>query len=273
MSGVVLRVILVSSAFSGFSNPPVLIVALVLIASRAFENSGALGLFAKVVVHQDRSVVIHIATMGGLGAVLSAVINNVAALAMLMRSTFRQRERRVRPPGLTLMPLAFASILGGMVTLIGTPPNIIASAVREQQLGAPYGMFDFSPVGVTIAVSGLLFVALIGWRLVPRREDKPAALDPSSFRAELLVPEESKLVDRACVELDEEAEEADVLLVGLIRDGRHHRGSVRATTIRSGDRLVVEGSTEAIAAFIKAIDLQKFAGDREGVGYGAIYAQ
>ncbi len=255
MCGVVLGLVPEKAAFSGFSNPAVMIVALVLIASRAFENSGALGLLTKIAANEKRAAGSHVAVIGGIGAALSAVINNVAALAMLMPVDVQAARKAGRPPGLTLMPLAFATILGGMVTLIGTPPNIIASAVREQQLGAPYGMFDFTPVGGAVAIAGIIFVALIGWRLVPQHKDRPAELDPSSFLAELLVPEESKLAGRVGVELDEEAEKADVLLVGLIRDGK--RRSVRFRRIEPGDRLVVEGATDAIAAFIKALDLQK----------------
>ncbi len=251
--GVVLGLVPEKAAFTGFSNPAVMIVALVLIASRAFENSGALGLLTKIAANENRSAGAHIAVIGGIGAALSAVINNVAALAMLMPVDVQAARKAGRPPGLTLMPLAFATILGGMVTLIGTPPNIIASAVREQQLGAPYGMFDFTAVGGAVAIAGIIFVALFGWRLVPQHKDRPADLDPSSFVAELLVPEESKLAGRVGGELDEEAEKADVLLVGLIRDGKRH--SARFRRIQPGDRLVVEGATDAIAAFIKALDL------------------
>ncbi|WP_416898500.1 MAG: SLC13 family permease [Minwuia sp.] len=255
--GVTLGLVPQDEAFSGFSNPAVIIVALVLIASRAFENSGVLGLIARLAIRESRPAGTHITIFGGIAAALSAVINNVAALAMLMPLDVQAARKAGRPPGQTLMPLSFATILGGMVTLIGTPPNIIASSIRERQLGEPYSMFDFAPVGATVAVAGILFIALVGWRLVPRREDRAAAIDPSSFVAELLVPEDSKLAGRVGVELDGEAEEADVRLVGLIRDGARHRGVVRAMTIRAGDRLVVEGSTDAIAAFIKLSDLHK----------------
>lgn len=263
---VVLGLVPEESAFSGFSNPAVMIVALVLIASRAFENSGALGLLTKIAVNDKRTASAHIAIIGGLAAALSAVINNVAALAMLMPIDVQAARKAGRPPGQTLMPLAFATILGGMVTLIGTPPNIIASAIREQRLGAPYSMFDFTPVGAAVALCGLLFVSLVGWRLVPRRQDRPAELDPASFVAELLVPEDSKFAGRVGVELNDEAENADVLLVGLIRDGRSHRRSIRAETIQAGDLMVVEGSTEAIAAFIKATNLLKTEQDEANEG-------
>ncbi len=254
--GVILGLVPQDTAFSGFSNPAVLIVALVLIASRAFENSGLLGLLTQFVANDKRSPSAHITVISGLGAALSAIINNVAALAMLMPIDVQAARKAGRPPGMTLMPLAFATILGGMVTLIGTPPNIIASSIREKQLGAPYGMFDFTPVGGAVAIVGVIFVALFGWRLVPRREDKAAGIDPTSFEAQLLVPEESEIVGRIGIELEEEAKKADVILAGIIRGGEQRQRPIRYTIVEAGDLISVEGSTEAIAAFIAAAGLQ-----------------
>ena len=244
------------TAFSGFSNPAVLIVALVLITSRAFENTGLLALASQIVAEKSHPISAHVAKIGGLGAGLSALINNVAALAMLMPVDVQAARKAGRPPGLTLMPLAFATILGGMVTLIGTPPNIIASSIRNEHLGKPYSMFDFSPVGGVVAIAGLFFIALAGWRLVPRREDKPAEIDPSSFEAQLIVPETSKIVGKIGAELEEAAREADVVLAGLLRGNEGQRRRVRYSIVQSGDLLVVEGSSEAIAAFITAAELQ-----------------
>lgn len=107
--------------------------------------------------------------MGAIGGVLSAFMNNVAALALLMPVDIQTARKAGRDPGLSLMPLSFATILGGMVTLIGTPPNIIIASIREETLGEPFGMFDFAPVGGITAIAGLIFVALIGWRLIPER--------------------------------------------------------------------------------------------------------
>ena len=244
-------------AFSGFASPAVLIVALVLVASRAFENSGALGIAAQWTADDKRPVGLHIAIVGGLAAALSAVINNVAALALLMPMDVQAARKASRPPGMTLMALSFATILGGMTTLIGTPPNIIASTLRAEHLGAPYRMFDFTPVGLAIAVAGIGFVALVGWRMVPRRKDTAAELvSESSFEAELSVSKDSRAVGRLVVEFEEEAENADVLLTGIIRDRTRHRRRAHLYTIAPGDLLVVEGSSDAIAAFIKATDLQ-----------------
>jgi di/tricarboxylate transporter len=262
--GVMLGLVPDELAFEGFANHAVVIVALVLVASRAFENSGALGVLARVAVREGRPIGTHIALVGGLGAALSTVINNVAALAMLMPLDVQAARKAGRPPGRTLMPLSFATILGGMATLIGTPPNIVASSVRAQQLGEPYGMFDFTPVGGVVAVAGVLFVAVLGWRLAPRREDRSAEIDPAAFLAELTVPDDSKLVGLVGAELDEPAEQADVRLVALIRDDRRLQGPVRLKTIAAGDGIVVEGSADALAAFIKSVDLQRAESEEEG---------
>ena len=95
------------------------------------------------------------------------------------------------------MPLSFATILGGLITLIGTPPNIIVASIRETQLGEPFHMFDFAPVGLACALAGVAFIALIGWRLVPRADEDNASADLlalTGYIAELAVPETSPLV-------------------------------------------------------------------------------
>ncbi|WP_119421766.1 SLC13 family permease [Desertibaculum subflavum] len=245
------------NAFSGFSNPAVIIVALVLIASRAFENSGALGLMTGLLLREGRSAPLHISIIGGIGAGLSMVINNVAALALLMPLDLQAARKAGRAPGSTLMPLAFATILGGMVTLIGTPPNIIASAVRQEQLGRPYQMFDFAPVGLAVAIAGIAFVALAGWRLVPGREDRAAAaVRESSFKAELLVPEGSRAIGQSVAEIEEDAEKSDLLIIGLIRGRERHYAAARRMIVAADDIVLVEGSTDAIGAFIKSLGLQ-----------------
>jgi di/tricarboxylate transporter len=256
--GVVLGVVPDEQAFAGFSHPAVLVVALVLVASRGIENSGALNLVTGQLIGRDRPLALHIAIAGGIGAALSAFINNVAALALLMPVDIQAARKAGRSPSLTLMPLAFATMLGGLATLIGTPPNIIASSFREKALGAPYRMFDFAPVGLTVALAGLAYVAFVGWRLLPKgRGEGGASARAEAFTAELSVPESSPAVGKQVVELDEDAEKADVVVVGLIRNGRRVSKRARFTPIAADDILAVEGPTDGIAAFIKALALQE----------------
>jgi len=170
MIAVVMGLVPTKDAFSGFGHPATLVVALVLIVSAGLVRSGAVFLITRTLVDSARALGLHIALMGGVGAVLSAFMNNVAALALLMPVDIQTARKAGRAPGLSLMPLSFATILGGMATLIGTPPNIIIAAIRQETVGAPFAMFDFAPVGGIAALTGLAFVALIGWRLIPQRE-------------------------------------------------------------------------------------------------------
>lgn len=169
---VAIGVVPAEGAFSGFGHPATIIIALVLIVSRGLTNAGVVELVASRVVDASRPLAAHIGTMAGVTAVMSAVMNNVAALALLMPVDLQASAKAGRSPAITLMPLSFASILGGLVTLIGTPPNIIIASFREQEFGTPFGMFDFTPVGGLCAIAGVLFVTLVGWRLVPAARAK-----------------------------------------------------------------------------------------------------
>ena len=247
-------------AFSGFGHPATIIIALVLIVSRGLSNSGAIELLARYVVDSSRKLGTHIAMMSSLAAVLSALMNNVAALALLMPVDIQAAAKAKRSPALSLMPLSFASILGGMITLIGTPPNIVIAEFRNDALGAPYRMFDFAPVGLACAAVGIAYVTLIGWRLLPknRQQDASAAelFDLADYVAELKVTEGSKVIGRQVSELDDEAEQADVEILGLIRNGSRLDGLARFTEIKAGDTLVVEADPESIEALLGSMKLE-----------------
>ena len=169
MAALLSGVVPVSAAFSGFGHPATVIIALVLIVSRGLSNSGVIELLARYVVDASRKLSAHVGIMSALAASLSAVMNNVAALALLMPIDLQASEKTDRNPGLTLMPLSFASILGGMITLIGTPPNIVIAEFRGDALGEPYRMFDFAPVGLACAIVGVAYVAFRLQRAVQQR--------------------------------------------------------------------------------------------------------
>ncbi|WP_299598727.1 SLC13 family permease [uncultured Tateyamaria sp.] len=264
MLGVVLGVVPSDDAFSGFGHPATLVVALVLVVSAGLVRSGAVFLITRTLVDASRSLGAHITLMGAIGGVLSAFMNNVAALALLMPVDIQTARKAGRSPGLSLMPLSFATILGGMVTLIGTPPNIIIASIREDSLGEPFRMFDFAPVGGVAAIAGLAFVALIGWRLIPARADATAELeDIGSYIAELVVPEDSKHIGKRLAELETDADKADVALVGLLRDGKRRYGRARNSELRAGDVLVIEATPDALDEFRAAIGLAVADADRE----------
>jgi len=259
MVGVTLGVIPTKDAFSGFGHPATLIVALVLIVSGGLVRSGAVFLITRTLVKSTRSLAGHIAIMGAVGGVLSAFMNNVAALALLMPVDIQTARKAGREPGLSLMPLSFATILGGMVTLIGTPPNIIIAAIRQDSLGEPFKMFDFAPVGAITAFAGLLFVALFGWRLIPNRHDATSAAsgvaEIGQYIAELTIPPKSTLVGKRIKDLTDTAEKNDVAIIGLIRDGKRLFGTQRNTQLMVGDALVLEASPDALDEFRAALSL------------------
>jgi len=259
LTGVVVGVVPVDQAFSGFGHPATVIVALVLVVSAGLVRSGVITVITRTVIDSARPLGLHIASIGGVGALLSAFMNNVAALALLMPVDVATSRKAGRLPGLSLMPLSFATILGGMVTLIGTPPNIIIAGIRADQLGEPFTMFDFAPVGLITALTGLAFVALIGWRLIPEPDETTrigAPLDAiADYVAELTVPRESKLIGQRLAELDADAEKADVAILGLVRDGKRRYGMQRNTPLRAGDSLVIEATPEALDEFRSGLSL------------------
>ncbi|MEL7239366.1 MAG: SLC13 family permease, partial [Planctomycetota bacterium] len=277
---VVLGVVEGDAAFSGFGHPATVIIALVLIVSRGLSNAGAIELIAKYVVDASRALWAHISVMAGVGAALSAVMNNVGALALLMPIDIQAAEKAKRSAALTLMPLSFATILGGLVTLIGTPPNIIIASYRgslpcDVAEGAasgcsgtlaPFGMFDFTPVGIVCAVVGVAFVAFIGWRLIPtqRTERSPTAelFTLDAYIAEVTVGENSKLIGNQVRDLDDMAEAADVAIVGLVRRGKKLPGQARRQEVRRGDVLILKALAPAIDSFVGDNGLQYAGADK-----------
>ncbi|MBS1270715.1 MAG: putative transporter [Gammaproteobacteria bacterium] len=248
------------AVFTGFGHPAVVIVALVLIVSRGLYRSGAIEILARAVIDASRGLQAHVGIMGGIAAALSGVMNNVAALALLMPMDLQAARKAKRSPALTLMPLSFASILGGMVTLIGTPPNIVIATFREDALGEPYRMFDFAPVGIVVALTGVLFVVFLGWRLIPVERSKTNTVkeleDLKDYIAELKVPESADIVDEVLRDLDTLAENNDVQILGLVRRGKRLPGAARREVVRKNDLMVVEGGPDAIDQFSGAAGLK-----------------
>ncbi|MFN4153169.1 MAG: SLC13 family permease [Paracoccaceae bacterium] len=244
--GTLLGLVPVEETFSGFAHPAVITVALVLVVSAGLIRTGAINALSRVLANPDLPVSLHVLRLGAVGALLSAVMNNVTALALLMPVDVATARKAGRGAGLTLMALAFATILGGMLTLIGTPPNLIVSSFRREALGAPFGFFDFAWAGGIVAVSGLLFVAFVGWRLVPQRDDGGAATDAEArmrdYVAELVVPEESKTIDRTKADLRAECEKLGASLIAVKRRGRRVYGAPRSIVLEVGDILLIEAT-------------------------------
>jgi len=267
MVAVVTGVVPVEQAFFGFGHPAVVVIALVLIISKGLSNSGVIEWLARYFIVSSRKLGTHIGIMSGFAAALSAVMNNVAALALLMPLDMQAAARANRSPALSLMPLSFASILGGMITLIGTPPNIVIAEYRGSALGEPYGMFDFTPVGLAVASVGVVFVALLGWRLIPQDRGKHNAgkelFELGSYVAEVNVPEGSPAVGQRVRELDDVAAEHDVEVLGLVRRGVRQPGAARRVEIRRGDVLVLKADAAGIEGFVGSLRLE-YAGNSKG---------
>lgn len=249
-----------SEAFLGFGHPATVTVALVLIIGRGLINSGAVGLIARHLLPPVSSPTVHIGVLSAVAGALSAVMNNVGALAMLMPAALSSAEKAKRSPALVLMPLSFASILGGLVTLIGTPPNIIVAAFRGEETGTPFSMFDFAPVGGAVAVTGIAFVALAGWRLIPKA--RQAAMSPrdmfhiESYVTEARVPEKSEADGGALEDLAKRAGEHDADVLAVIRDNRRIDRSGRATLLRADDVVVIRAGSETLDAVLSALALK-----------------
>ncbi len=189
--------------FAGFGNPATITVVMVLIVSFGLTKSGAVEFIADAIEPISSTPYLHIAVLTFLAAFLSMFMNNVGALALLMPIAIKSTTMAGRSPATVLMPLSFGSILGGLVTLIGTPPNILIANYRQQMTGEAFTMFDFAPVGGGIAICGILFMLLIGWKLVRVRKQTTGLdlFDVEKYLFELKVTEESPFANKKAGEL------------------------------------------------------------------------
>ena len=238
-----------TDAFLGFGHPAVITVAAVLIFSRALETTGVVGALARILASDQPSTARQVMILSAAGAVLSAFVNNVGALAMLMPIALATAKRHSLSPSSLLMPLSFATMLGGMTTLIGTPPNIIVSSYRETTLGMPYHLFDFAPAGGLVALLGLVLLSTVGWRLIPRNRAPVEAFEGvEQYIAELYLAEKSDILGEPASAVGKLLEKREVELLGILRNGEWTPGARSWTRLTASDVLLVEGAPEALAA-------------------------
>lgn len=259
-AAVVAGIVPSDGAFVGFGNPAVVTVALVLMISEGLRQSGVVDLIAEYAVPDTQSPTLLIAVLAGLAAALSGLMNNVGALALLMPVALQAARRSKISPALLLMPLSFGSILGGMTTLIGTPPNILVSNFRATGAGEPFGMFDYSWVGVPVAAAGVAFVALIGWRLIPVSKITPPTGDPEfdiqPYMTEVRLTEGSSLVGTFMLQAMNDLTDRDVSVAGLIRGEQQIPYPGMTERARVDDVLVVTGEAEALEKTIADFKLE-----------------
>ncbi|MBR1367995.1 potassium transporter TrkA [Methanocalculus chunghsingensis] len=241
-------------AFLGFGHPAVITVAAVLIVSRGLQNSGLIDILSRWVGRVGDGEVKQIFSMTGIVAVLSAFMNNVGALALMMPVAIRTARKNGRSPSFLLMPVAFGSLLGGMITLIGTPPNIIIATYRVQNGADPFLIFDFAYVGIGVAICGILFISLVGWRLIPMRES-PASTDElfsvKNYLTEVKVPEGCKLSGKMIADIGA-VSEAEVMVVGVIRSGRRIVAPSSYERILDEDILIIRADSDDLQTLIDA---------------------
>jgi di/tricarboxylate transporter len=259
---VVLGLVDAGSAFYGFGHPAVVTVACVLIMSRGLQDTGAVDRLARRLLPKDVGALSGIAALAGLGALLSAFMNNVGAMALLLPMGLQLAARLELPPSRVLMPLAFATIVGGMTTLIGTPPNLIVAGFRATRTGEAFTMFDFTPVGGAVALTGLVFLVLAGWRLVPVRRAVAEDFETGAYLTEATVGEESASIGKTVRQADELLEEAGAQIVGLVRDNTRLHAPLPRRRLRPGDVLVIEAAPDDLARALSSLDLTLGEADR-----------
>ncbi len=256
----------VEHAFTGFSNPAVITVAAVLVLSRGLQNSGIVEWIGQWLARLKGGITVQLLALTSIITVLSAFMNNVGALALFLPVVLElARKKQLRASAL-LMPIAFASLLGGMTTLIGTPPNIIVSSFREQTGAEPFGMFDFSLVGVGVAVVGVAFISLLGWRLIPDRRGKTSLtnlFEIENYVTEVRIPESSKLVGKSLREIPDFSK-AETIIIGLVRNRERRLEPSARTILRAKDILILSADTENIKKLVEDAGLELVGSEKLG---------
>ena len=256
--GVLTKDVPIKSAFSGFTSDVVIIIACALIVSAAIQQSGVIEWAVRPLLDRLKSTSTQVPVLAAATAFLSTLTKNVGALAIMMPVALRITRNTESSPSSLLMPMSFMSLLGGLVTLVGTSTNIIVSQVREETVGEPFKMYDFAPVGLTLTLLGLVFVSF-GWRLLPRDRKGRAGLGEANAEAaystEAKVPEEWPAEMKTIARLKLEKDDVRVLTV-VGKDGKSRKASQR-TALKPGMTLVLEGDAEALARVFQRTPLEE----------------
>ncbi|WP_083005252.1 SLC13 family permease [Halomonas sp. GT] len=265
LGSVMLGLVPTDDAFKGFGHPAVITVAAVLVISRGFERSGVVDIIANQVLKVGERLLLQLLVLVGTVVVLSGVMNNVGALALLLPVAMRLAREHNTSPSLLLMPLAFGSLLGGLTTLIGTPPNIIIATYRGNITGENFGMFSFTPVGVAVALVGLVFIVLVGWRLTPKRSGQASTeemFDTANYLVELKVSEESQANGLTLQQLHDELEET-IPILAVVREDNRRAGYSFHGVLREGDILLLEAGPDELKLLEDKVGLSAIAEPEE----------
>jgi len=258
LAGVLSGLVPAKEAFSGFADEIVMIIAGALIISAGIARSGIVDAVVRPVAAKLHTPGRQIVFLGGAVAVMSALMKNIGALAIFMPIALQLARRHRTSSHLVLMPMAFASLMGGLMTLVGTSPNIIVSRVREEIVGKPFAMFDYLPVGAGITVAGLAFL-VFGWRLLPKA--RAGARPPEEtfavedYASEMLLPAGSPYVGRHIGDIEGIAA-GEAKVIGLVRERFRRYVPDAHWTLLADDVLVLEGDAPALQRLVNAAGLQ-----------------
>lgn len=248
LGAVAVGVVAPDAAFSGLSDDIVVIVGSALVVSAAVARSGimevAIRRFAPNVTTPRAQLIVLVLVV----TILSAFIKNIGALAIMIPIAFQMARKSGVSPSLFLMPMSFGSLLGGLMTQIGTSPNIIVSRVREDLTGTPFTMFDFTPVGATLALVGVVFLSIC-YKLLPERARENRSMDQAieikNYTTEAQVPEDSPSVGQT-VGAVQALGGGQAMIIGIISAAGKRRAPLPDFVVRAGDLLLLEGEAEAL---------------------------
>jgi len=263
LAGVVIGVVPPTEAFDGLRNDITVIIASALVVSAAFARSGIVERVLRPVLPHLTSARTQVPLFTAAVTVLSMATKNVGALAIMMPIALQVARRTGTAPSQLLMPMAFGSLLGGTVTLVGTSPNIIVSQVREQILGRPFGMYDYVPVGLGITVAGLLFLSF-GYRLLPATRPAAESIDAAlakPYVTEAVAPEDWSL-ERPSVGRLRKMAQGDVVISALLRGEKRTANPHPNVRLQPGDVLLLEGEHQALDDLIARAKLKLTRSDR-----------
>ena len=255
LAAVLLGVVGADKAFHGFSNPVIIIIASVLVVSRAIAASSILELAVGSVLRRVSSPSMQVGLMSAAVGFLSAFIKNVGTLGIFIPIAIQTARRSNQPRSIYLMPIAFASLVGGTITKIGTSPNLLISSVAQDLGRKPFGLFDFAAVGFPLTCIAIVFLSF-GWRLLPHRKGRAQAEEAFSlegYRTELRVPDDA--TDPLTIRELEDRTEGDVSVAAVVRGG-HRYVPDETWPLQPGDELVVLGDPTAVAKFVAASSLE-----------------
>jgi di/tricarboxylate transporter len=246
------------NAFLGFSNSAVITVAAVLVLTKGLQNSGLVEMIGEQLVKLKGGIMVQLAALTGIVTFLSAIMNNVGAVALLMPVAIHIARKKEIPVSLLLMPMAFAAHFGGMSTLIGTPTNLITSSFREEAIGIPYQMFDFTLLGIGLSIASILAIVFIGWRLIPKRKGQKSAKELFNIEAyitEVILPESSPLVGLTLKDIGRFSEN-NVHVLSVVRKGERRVALPPDTVFMPNDILLIRTDTEHLETLLTKTGLE-----------------